>query len=224
MSEIDQAIPKYNKVVSTFYEDRVDRTEGPDGCWYFKGSSGSHGYGQIRVASRLWLAHRFVWLFVEGRDIPEGWVLDHKCHTDSGCTASEECRHRRCVNPNHLEPMTLARNTSIGHSPSAKAARQTHCLHGHEYTDENTLYHQRKRGGTERICRICAREKMRHVKANQVRNKCQHCGINEKPKESGVMYCLDCRELKNSMSRQAWQNLRASQDTLGTSGPSVAQS
>jgi hypothetical protein len=42
---------------------------------------------------------------------------------------------------------------------------KTHCLHGHEFTAENTRTHLQKKGGVRRICKRCSRENMRHRRA-----------------------------------------------------------
>lgn len=70
--------------------------------------------------------------------IPDGLQIDHLC------------RVRHCVNPAHLEPVTIAENVRRG------AAAQTHCKYGHEYTPENTVIHH---GGRE--CRTCNRIRSR---------------------------------------------------------------
>ena len=101
------------------------------------------GYGKFRgVAGRTTTAHRVVWETFVG-PIPEGLELDHLC------------RNRKCVNPDHLEPVTRRENLRRG----SNGVLKTHCPHGHEYTDENTIH--RKADGTRhrpngaRECRIC---------------------------------------------------------------------
>lgn len=114
-----------------------------DGCWLWTASVKDTGYAQFRVDGALVLGHRFAFEYFVGR-IPEGLTLDHLC------------RVRRCVNPTHLEPVSVGVNTLRGDGPSARAARATHCPHGHPYDEGNTCV-----SSGARYCRACAREKMR---------------------------------------------------------------
>jgi len=73
---------------------KVDKT---DTCWLWTGSLTYDGYAIFGVASERTGAHRCAWRFTNG-DIPEGMHLDHLC------------RVRHCVNPAHLEVVTVAEN------------------------------------------------------------------------------------------------------------------
>ena len=114
-----------------------------NGCWIWQASKRPNGYGQVRVAGRNMLAHRWAYELLVG-PIPDGLVLDHLCRVIA------------CVNPAHLEPVTQRENTLRGEGLPAQRARKTHCVHGHEFTDANT-YRDPNRNG-RRTCRICARE------------------------------------------------------------------
>lgn len=121
--------------------------EAPSGCWEWAGHLIDHGYGMYRVGPRTKLrAHRIAWTLVNG-PIANGLTLDHLC------------RNRLCVNPAHLEAVTNAENILRGASPTACNALKTHCPHGHEYTEENTL---RRRG--KRECWQCRKDKRKRLK------------------------------------------------------------
>jgi hypothetical protein len=119
----------------------------PDtGCWEWTGSLNSHGYGQIwggADVGRPLLAHRVAYELLAG-PIPADLTIDHLC------------RNRACVNPTHLEAVTMTENWSRGESVPAQRARQTHCKNGHALTGANLV--QRGPDGRHRGCRICIRE------------------------------------------------------------------
>lgn len=124
---------------------KVDLSD-PGGCWLWTAST-RNGYGQFwagnRTASghpRMDYAHRFAYEWLVG-PIPPELELDHLC------------RVRLCVNPDHLEPVSHRENLLRGETQTAKRAAQTHCIHGHAFTEENTYV---KRNGT-RACRTCIR-------------------------------------------------------------------
>lgn len=125
-----------------------------NGCWTYTGTITDQGYGQIGQDGKVRQAYKVAYELFIGAVEP-GLELDHLCHTnDPTCAGGSECRHRRCVNPWHLEPVTQRENTLRSNSPSAINARKTHCIHGHEFTPENTYA---KRNG-HRQCRQCGRD------------------------------------------------------------------
>lgn len=69
-------------------------------CWLWR-HAGGVGYGTARVGGRTVNAHRLAYEAFVG-PVPEGLELDHLC------------RVRRCVNPNHLEPVTRSENMRRG--------------------------------------------------------------------------------------------------------------
>jgi len=109
-------------------------------CWYWGGTIYSTGYAVKKLNGRRFLVHREIYQAIFG-PIPTGKQLDHLC------------RHRSCVNPFHLEPVTVKENVLRGEGPTARHARKTHCVKGHALTGSN-LY-RRPRGG--RSCKRCMR-------------------------------------------------------------------
>lgn len=63
----------------------------PIGCWLWTGPTNDGGYGTTPLGP----AHRVVYETIKSY-IPEGMVAHHVCET------------KRCVNPDHIEPMTHA--------------------------------------------------------------------------------------------------------------------
>lgn len=131
--------------------DPGDRLEGKyvvdesTGCWNWVGKLRADGYGIIcssKVGSRRpreLRAHRVSFERHIG-SIPEGLDLDHLC------------RNRRCVNPEHLEPVTRKENLRRG--ASEHSGGKTHCKHDHEFTPTNTYV----TSAGYRNCRTCRRD------------------------------------------------------------------
>ena len=106
----------------------------PDACWLWTGSLRPNGYGQFRLSTeKNGYAHRAAYELYVGA-IPEGMTIDHLCFNPA------------CVNPKHLELVSLGENLR-------RRRYSDSCKHGHEYTPENTRLD--KRGN--RICKTCQR-------------------------------------------------------------------
>lgn len=112
------------------------------------------GYGQWMTGGRRTKAHRWAYELMVG-PIPDGLVVDHTCHNaDAECPGGDGCLHRRCVNPDHLEPVTTWANTMRSdRTPGAMNAAKTHCPKGHPY-DVIESVGGGKRG---RRCTLCRR-------------------------------------------------------------------
>lgn len=120
-----------------------------DGCIIWQGSINRTGYALIKDENRKTrLGHRAVYEAVIG-PIPDGLTLDHLC------------RVRACINPDHLEPVTVAENTRRA------AANKTHCPAGHAYDEDNT-YHPPQGG---RMCRECYRKHSREYQRRKARER-----------------------------------------------------
>lgn len=109
-------------------------------CWVWTGAKSRGGYGQFRINKEVVATHRLAYELLIG-PIPDGLQLDHLCRNPS------------CVNPGHLEPVTMAEN--IRRIPTevrqrvAEAQRRTHCPEGHE----------RISTGARWRCPICQRKR-----------------------------------------------------------------
>jgi hypothetical protein len=129
--------PSYKSESERFWL-RVDKT---DSCWNWTAGIGADGHGRFYAGPQRHVqAHRYSFE-LHGGVIPEGLVIDHLC------------RNPRCVNPGHLEPVTVQTNTLRGIGVSARSAVATHCPMGHAYDAENTYVTPKG----HRDCRICRR-------------------------------------------------------------------
>jgi hypothetical protein len=119
------------------------------GCWEWNKSLSKQGYGTFTANNKRYRAHRATYMALVG-DIPEGLVLDHLC------------RNTRCVNPEHLEPVTQRENVLRGVGPAAQNAGKSHCPRNHALVDANLIPALARKGG--RACRACdvAARKARH--------------------------------------------------------------
>ena len=119
-------------------------------CMLWRGCEVGCGYGEIQHLGERYRAHRFSYTLLVG-PIPEGLVVDHLC------------RNRRCVNPEHLEPVTAAENFRRGVGPAAINGRKTECPQGHPLSGEN-VYRDPK---GKRRCRTCRAEEWRNPTPRQ---------------------------------------------------------
>lgn len=73
-----------------------------NGCWVWQSSISTKGYGKFHPQKNVYLrAHIYYYERKFGK-VPDGLELDHTC------------RNRRCVNLDHLEPVTKLENIRRG--------------------------------------------------------------------------------------------------------------
>lgn len=112
------------------------------GCWEWIGHTNPRtGYGKIYHNGKHRLVHRISYESFHG-PIEEGLTIDHLC------------RNRKCVNPDHLEAVTLGENNLRGSGPAAINARKVVCIKGHQLTGKNLYITPDGR----RNCTICRTE------------------------------------------------------------------
>lgn len=129
------------------------RVDASGDCWEWVAGRNGNGYGITYASGKAQVAHRWAYEELVG-GIPAGLTLDHLC------------RNKRCVNPDHLEPVTQRVNTLRGHSRAAVNARKSHCIHGHELTPDN-VYIVRLPTAVSRYCRTCRRQGWRALRARR---------------------------------------------------------
>lgn len=118
---------------------RLYQVDEETGCWLWTGAVDWVGYGEVWWKGKRHRAHRAVFDAYRGAMPSE---LDHLCKT------------KRCVNPDHLEPVSRAENMRRLY------ATITACPKGHEYVPENIYMDHGKRR-----CRECMRNQQRARRA-----------------------------------------------------------
>lgn len=146
------------KPVAERYWPKVD-IRGPDECWPWLASLWKNGYGKLGAGGKYGgslVAHRIAYELAYG-PIPKGLEIDHLCHDPAVCKLANECPHRRCQNPTHLEAVPHRINCLRGGAPlpilGILNAAKTHCPKGHAY---DLVFSDGKR-----YCRTCRNEQQR---------------------------------------------------------------
>jgi hypothetical protein len=116
-------------------------------CVIWFGAVNTKGYPCVNVDGRSQLAHRLAYEDAVG-PIPDGYTIDHLC------------RVRNCVNPDHLEVVTVAENNRRKRT-IAGLQIGGECIRGHQITELTAYRHPR--GHIE--CRECRRRKPHRVEA-----------------------------------------------------------
>ena len=145
------------------------KVEKTDTCWNWTAYKNPKGYGKFNQ----WYAHRFSYIHLIG-PIPDGLQIDHLCLNTS------------CVNPEHLEAVTLQENvrrqmSQPGWVMPGNNGSKTHCINGHEFSGYDS------RG--KRFCQTC--------KNQWAKNK-RHADAKKQPRVAQTDASI--ASLRNSLS------------------------
>lgn len=155
------------------------------GCWLWTAAVSTTGYGVLGVNGVRQYAHRLSYEAHVG-PIAEGLTIDHLCRT------------RRCVNPEHLEPVTMAENIR-------RAATKTHCIRGHSLEEHGYV----RPDGGGRFCLRCAAGRREATCAaareRKRREPCEQCGSPVGGRKAR-RFCERCTELRRAASQAAWRD------------------
>jgi hypothetical protein len=140
----------------TFMEKRIaPRFVIQDGsCWQWIGRQTPYGYGELRVSGKTRKAHRVMWELVGKPVTDDSLVLDHLCN------------NRLCVNPNHLQEVTVKQNNDRSTTCLTTInSNKEYCYKGHPFSGDN-LKIIFKKTKPRRVCIQCRRytAKIRYYK------------------------------------------------------------
>lgn len=114
--------------ILTYYVKILD-----NGCWEWQGAF-SGPYGKVTYHGKTYSAHVLIYTLIKG-PIPARHDLHHGC------------LYKKCVNPDHLEPLTKSQHHLI--EPSVR--KDNKCWRGHEMTTENSYIDLKG----YKLCRAC---------------------------------------------------------------------
>jgi hypothetical protein len=141
---VRRAILRGSRVRTTVAERFWGKVHKTESCWLWMANLGFGGrYGAFYVDGRMRPAHRLAYEWLVG-SVPLGLELDHLCGTP------------RCVNPDHLEPVSHAENMRRGRQHQMTMARGNRCRNGHEGA--------MVRAGVSLVCRECRRDSDRRYR------------------------------------------------------------
>ncbi len=164
--------------------------EGTGGCWEWTGALKQNGYGAVAIfvgKQREVLAHRYIWHVLRG-PLSKDLQLHHKCE------------NRRCVNPDHLEPLTFKEHYAVTPQNVTRNSfwSEGTCPEGHAL--EDNLYVSPT---GHRRCRACFNEwqnrrNKRAAEEREPKTEATHCGSGHEftPENTylyhGLRYCRAC--------------------------------
>lgn len=91
------------------YDGPIYRVDPATGCHVWLRGTNDDGYGQLTIDGQLWRAHLLVWWCEHGPP-PPGTLVDHRC------------RHRACINIEHMRLATVAQNAQNRSSKRLRGA------------------------------------------------------------------------------------------------------
>ena len=117
------------------------------GCWIWQKTIMQHGgYGQIGSTvnnkRQILYTHKVSYEHFVGK-IPTGFELH------------QICLNRKCLNPNHLELLSIKESRIRGRQFLINQIAQTECIHGHKFSPENIFWYGKNLN--KRMCKICAK-------------------------------------------------------------------
>src|SRR5262245_49828213 len=181
---------------------RLSYVETPTGCWRWLGSTRPRGYGQLKWKGVPRQAHRAVYELLVG-DLAAGITIDHLCGV------------KLCVNPAHMEPVTVDEN----HRRWARSIAS--CKRGHPFSVENT--YRTPQGG--RRCRTCRKLGRVTSVAAPRRYRPSHCPAghaydetNTYVSKAGSRMCRTCCR-ERTRSRRAASALKSADGGLSDDPP-----
>lgn len=125
-------------------------------CWEYKKVPKTNPYGTVTIridGKQLCLrAARVSYETFVGK-IPKGLFVLHKCDNPP------------CINPNHLFLGTNRDNMGdMKNKGRSRCQKLKKCIHGHRYTEQNTIREKQPNGNDRRRCRICYNKRVKEIR------------------------------------------------------------
>ncbi len=110
-------------------------------CIEWKGRITDRGYGVVMIKGKNLLVHRLAYILHTGKFLPD---------KRSKMTIDHLCRNKICINPYHLEFVSIKENLLRGSGIAVLNSRKIHCKRGHKFDKKNTMIVK-----SGRMCRKC---------------------------------------------------------------------